>query len=140
MWTWFHLIVSRIAALFRPRPLDSDFEQEMESHLLLLVEENLRRGMSPAEARREARMRLGGLESLKDQHREVRSLPFFETLLQDLRYTVRTLRRDAGFATFAILPSLIRTTSLSAAPAIDFVRVRGTPGIVRLEADVASVA
>jgi predicted permease len=103
MWAWFHLLAARVAAFFRPRPLDSDFEQEMESHLLLLVEDNLRRGMSPAEARREARLRLGGLESLKDRHREVRSLPFFETLLQDLRYTVRTLRRDAGFATFAIL-------------------------------------
>ena len=103
MWTWFNLMAARIAALFRPRRLDSDFEQEMESHLLLLVEDNLRRGMTPAEARREARMRLGGLESLSDQHREIRSLPFFETLLQDLRYTARTLRRDAGFATFAIL-------------------------------------
>ena len=103
MRTWCYLMAARIAALFRPRPLDADFEQEMDSHLHLLVEDNLRRGMTPADARREARMRLGSAASLRDQHREIRSLPFFETLLQDLRYTVRTLRRDAGFATFAIL-------------------------------------
>ena len=48
-------------------------------------------------------MRLGGVESLRDQHREIRSLPFFETLFQDLRYASRTLRRDAGFTAFAIL-------------------------------------
>src|SRR6185369_4483421 len=69
----------------------------------LLVEENMRRGLSPAEARREARLRLGNVTSLREQHRETRGLPFFDTLLQDLRYTFRILRRDTGFAFFAIL-------------------------------------
>jgi len=56
MWTRFNLMAARIAAFFRPRRLDSDFEQEMESHLLLLVEDNMRRGMTSADARREARI------------------------------------------------------------------------------------
>src|ERR1017187_2496789 len=99
MLTWLKVMAARMVALFSQRRLDGDLEQEMESHLVMLAEENIRRGMTPAEARREARMRLGGLESTKEQHREVRGLPFFDTLLQDLRYTVRTLRRDAGFTT-----------------------------------------
>jgi predicted permease len=103
MITWLKVMAARIVAFFNLRRLDRDLQQELESHLAMLAEDNLRRGMTPAEAHREARLRLGGLESTKEQHREVRGLPFFDTLLQDLRYTVRTLRRDAGFATFAIL-------------------------------------
>jgi len=103
MLTWLKAMAARTVAFFSVRRLDRDLEQEMESHLAMLTEDNIRRGMTPAEARREARMRLGGLESTKERHREARGLPFFDTLLQDLRYTVRTLRRDTGFATFAIL-------------------------------------
>jgi predicted permease len=69
----------------------------------MLTDENIRKGVAPAEARRDALVRMGARESMKEQHRELRGLPFLETLMQDLRYTVRTLRRDAGFATFAIL-------------------------------------
>jgi predicted permease len=103
MLTWLKAMAARTVAFFSVGRLDRDLEQEMESHLVMLAEDNIRRGMTPAEAHREARMRLGGLESTKEQHREVRGLPFFDTLLQDLRYTVRTLRRDAGFTMFAIL-------------------------------------
>ena len=69
----------------------------------MLIEENIRRGMAPEEARRAALLRVGARESTKELHREVRGLPFLETLTQDLRYSFRTLRRDSAFAVFAIL-------------------------------------
>ena len=57
----------------------------------------MRRGLSPEEASREARLRLGNVASLREEHRETRGLPFLDTLLQDLRYTFRILRRDTRF-------------------------------------------
>jgi predicted permease len=90
-------------AWFKRAELDHDLDDELETHLDLLVEENMRRGLSSEEARREARLRLGNVTSLREQHRETRGLPFIDTLLQDLRYTFRILRRDTGFAFFAIL-------------------------------------
>src|ERR1044071_1454295 len=90
-------------AWFRRSELDQDLDQELQTHLSFLVEENVRRGLSPEEARREARLRMGNIPSLKEAHRETRGLPLIDTLLQDLRYTFRILRRDKGFAFFAIL-------------------------------------
>ena len=61
------------------------------------MEENMRRGMSPEEARRQALMRFGGVQQAKEQQREARGLPWLDVLLQDLRFTLRTLGRDRGF-------------------------------------------
>jgi predicted permease len=93
----------RLAAMFRKRPLDGDFDEELASHVALLTDENIARGMTPEEARRNALIELGGVEQTRELHRETRSLPFLESLGQDLRYALRTLRRDVGFATFTIL-------------------------------------
>ena len=103
MWTPLEHIVARIRAIFAVSALDRELDQELESHVAMLADENIRRGMSPEEARRAAMIRVGGRESTKEQHREIRGLPFLETLAQDLRYTFRTLRRDSAFAIFAIL-------------------------------------
>src|SRR5215475_1885725 len=103
MWTWLNWMAARIRALFRAGDDDHDFGLELESHLSMLTEEKIRAGMTAEEARRQARMELGGVAQLQQAHREVRLLPFVDTLRQDLRYTFRTLRRDAGFAVFAIL-------------------------------------
>jgi predicted permease len=101
--SYLNRLVSRIIAWFRRAELDQDFDKELQTHLSLLVEENLRRGLSPEEASREARVRMGNVASLREKHRETRGLPVIDTLLQDLRYTFRILRRDMGFALFAIL-------------------------------------
>jgi predicted permease len=93
----------RLVAFFRKRPLDGDFAEELNSHVALLIDENIARGMTPEEARRKALIELGGVEQITELHRETRSLPFLESLAQDLRYALRTLRRDVGFATFTIL-------------------------------------
>src|SRR5215471_16121851 len=75
----------------------------MASHLEMAVEENLRRGMSPGEARRQALVRFGGVEQALERHRESRTLPWVDVLRQDLRFTFRMLRRDSGFAAVAVL-------------------------------------
>lgn len=103
MFTAFEVMAARIRAFFRTSDLDRDFDQELKSHLDMLVEDNLRRGMGPEKARRAALIRLGCPESNQELHREARGLPALDAFLQDLRYTFRALRRDAGFATFAIL-------------------------------------
>ena len=94
---------ARIVAFFKKEEHDRELDSELESHLYLLVEENIRRGLTPDEAQRVARLKLGNVASLREEHRETRGLPIVDTLLQDLRFTFRILRRDLGFAVFAIL-------------------------------------
>jgi len=101
--SYLHRLIARIAAWFRRAELDRDLYEELQTHLSLLVEQNLRRGLSTEEAIREARLRMGNVVNLQEEHRNTRGLPFVDTLLQDLRYTFRILRRDIGFAFFAIL-------------------------------------
>lgn len=93
----------RLLSFFRKEPLDHELNVEMASHLEFAIEENLRQGMSPEEARRQALIRFGGVVQAKEQHRETRGLPVLDVLLQDLRYTLRTLRRDRAFTVVAVL-------------------------------------
>jgi predicted permease len=96
-------LISRISGLFAIHRLDSDFEQELDSHLSLLIEENLRRGMSQAEAQRQARLKLGNPAQLRESHHDQRTLPWLESLAQDTRFALRMLRKNPGFAAVAIL-------------------------------------
>jgi len=88
---------SRVWSWARMRRSEIDFSEEVESHLEMLTEENLRRGMGPSEARRHAALSLGGIAQLRESHREQRGLPFFERLLQDLRFAFRLLLKDRGY-------------------------------------------
>ena len=83
-------LAARLLASSRSRELDRDFAQELDSHLAMLVEDNLRRGMTAEQARRAALIRMGGPASLIERHREVRGLPAAGGL-QDLRFAVRLL-------------------------------------------------
>ncbi|MCF3650027.1 ABC transporter permease [Synoicihabitans lomoniglobus] len=94
---------ARFRAVFRKPGLDADLDEELAHHLDLLTEENIGRGMGPTEARRRARIALGGVEQTRELHRETRGLPLLEQLGQDLRHTVRLLRRERGFTFIAIL-------------------------------------
>jgi predicted permease len=96
--------LERIRAFFLNRPQqDTELDAEVQSHLDLALEENLRAGMSPAEARRRALVRFGGVQQARERQRDARGLPWLEILLQDLRYTLRTLRRDRAFVLVAVL-------------------------------------
>jgi predicted permease len=93
----------RLAALFRAPTLDSDLNAEMASHLQFAIDENLHRGLSPAEARRQALLLFGGPQQTRETHRAARSFQRLGDLLQDLRYTLRTLRKDRSFTRIAVV-------------------------------------
>lgn len=92
-----------MASLFHRARLERDFDEELASHLQMHVDENPRAGMTPEEARRLARLALGGMALTRERARDVRGFPRLEALARDLRYGVRRLRRSPGFAAAAVL-------------------------------------
>jgi predicted permease len=93
----------RIGDLFKKELRDNEFSAELEANLQLHIEDNLRGGMSQAQARREAIMKLGGIEQTKEAVRERRGLPMVETFLQDLRFAARMLRKNPGVTLVVVL-------------------------------------
>jgi hypothetical protein len=96
-------ILIRLAGLFRKERQEHELAEEFESHFAMHVEDNLNRGMSVAQAWREARLKFGGIDSAKESMREGSTIMAREIMGQDLRYAVRGWRRNPGFAATAIL-------------------------------------
>jgi len=93
----------QMASLFRARRLDLDLDAEIDSHLAHAADEYVRRGLSAEEARRRARLDIGGLGGAREQHRDARSLPTLDSIRQDVGYALRGFVRDPGFTTIAVL-------------------------------------
>src|ERR1700742_2034587 len=94
---------SRITGLFRKNWRERELAAEFESHLQMHIDDNIQAGMTPEQARREALVKFGGMETAKESVRETSRMLWIETTVQDIRYALRGLRLNPGFAATAIL-------------------------------------
>jgi predicted permease len=94
---------ARLANLTTRRAQDERLKEEIEEHIALQTGENLRAGLSPIEARRQAMLRFGGVEAMKEDYRAERGLLFIENLVRDVRFSFRVLRKSPGFTIVAVL-------------------------------------
>jgi putative ABC transport system permease protein len=95
--------IIRLGGFFSRRPNDQSLEDEIESHLQMQTEDNLRLGLSPEEARRQAVIKFGSIEAAKEAYRDQRSVPALETLRQDLRYACRMFCKNPAFSAVAVI-------------------------------------
>lgn len=93
----------RFAALFRRGRLDREMDEELRTHLERETEQNLARGLSPADARYAALRAFGGVEQIKERERDARGGRFAQDVLRDVRFAWRSLRRSPGFTTLVVL-------------------------------------
>jgi predicted permease len=89
--------------MFHPRLGDAEFAAELASHVEMHTDDGIRAGLSPEEARRQALIRLGGMEQTRQAYRERRTLPWLETLWQDIRFGLRILCKNPGYTAVAVL-------------------------------------
>ena len=128
MWRWTYALRARLRALVRPERSDHELNDELSFHVAMQTQANLAKGLTRAEAERQARLALGGVQQLKEKLHDRRSVSWFEHLRQDVRYGVRTILRTkvvsaAIIVTFALgiganaaIFSLINSVLLSPLP------------------------
>jgi putative ABC transport system permease protein len=120
--------VNRVRGLFTKRSREKELNVELQAHLEMLTEENIRRGMCPAEARHAARREFGGVEQTKELYNEQHGIHLIDALVQDLRFALRGLRNRPGFALVAIITLAVGIGSTTAVfSVVDRILFRSLP-------------
>jgi len=101
--TRLRILAWRILAIFKKKKIENEFDEEVLSHLDMLVEDNIRSGMTEEEARLAARRAFGGVERVKDLHRDKRAFVALECAWKDVVYGMAGLRKNPGFTVFGVL-------------------------------------
>ena len=96
-------LLFRLRSLFRRKNVEAEIDEELRFHFEQQVRKFIQSGLPPQEAKRLARLEFGGMEQLKEEHRDARGVNFIETVVQDLRYAVRQLLKSPGFTAAAVL-------------------------------------
>src|SRR5579864_4910055 len=95
--------LARLGELAFRKRRDLELAAEMESHLQMHIADGVRAGLAPEEARRQAVLALGGVEQVKENYRDGRGFPALESVIRDVRFGLRVLRKDPGFTIVAVL-------------------------------------
>src|SRR5262245_32786808 len=95
--SWASVVAARLRGLFGHKRLERELDDEVRFHLELQIDDNVKTGMNPAEARYAALRSFGAIEPMKESYRERRAFTLVETMAQDIRYAIRTLRRSPAF-------------------------------------------
>jgi macrolide transport system ATP-binding/permease protein len=118
----------RLAGLFGKERREQEMTEEIESHLAMHIADNMRAGMTADQARREALMRLGGLECAKEEYRARSTAPFVEHVCLDFRFAIRQLRNSPGFAaTVVLVLALGMTASIAIFAFVDAALIKPLP-------------